>query len=213
MARIVIDLQKEAMDGKTNLQDLLRKALVVARKLKLTDFENWINKEMKGYSVDDEIPQYRVFTGQVEAWNPFHGWIAVTTNNGAYSIKHSAREPISSLINVYENSKENFAAVEITGAMAKCLNSNSSFPGPTNYQAKIPINMLYSTIECIRNIVLDWALVLEENGIVGEGIEFSPEEKKAAQESPVINQYTVNFYGNVDNTQVQQNVKDSVQNQ
>ena len=211
MAGIVIELEKEAMNGSGSLQDLLRKALVVARKLKLKDFESWLNKEMKGYSIDDEVPGYRKFPGEIKAWNPYHGWIAVSTSRGAITIHIPSREPISSLINVYENSKNNCAVIQISGDLAKRLNSNSDFPIPTNYQAEIPINAIYAAIDAVRNIVLDWALVLEENGIKGEGIEFTNEEKKTALESSTINQYTMNFYGNVDNTQIQQDTTDSRQ--
>lgn len=41
--------------------------------------------------------------------------------------------------------------------------------------------------------ILDWALLLEESGIIGEGMTFSDEEKKKAQDTKVINNYTNNF--------------------
>ena len=59
MASIVIELQKEALDGDIPLSDLLRKALVVARKLKVKEFDIWVSKELEGYSDNSEIPNYR----------------------------------------------------------------------------------------------------------------------------------------------------------
>lgn len=51
---------------------------------------------------------------------------------------------------------------------------------------------------------MEWAIILEENGIHGEGLSFSEEEKKLAKESSVINNYTNNFYASAENVQIQQ---------
>ena len=39
---IVIQLQREALDENVDIETLLRKAYLVARKLKLKEFEEWI---------------------------------------------------------------------------------------------------------------------------------------------------------------------------
>jgi hypothetical protein len=49
----------------------------------------------------------------------------------------------------------------------------------------------------VRNKILEWAIILEENGILGEDMTFSEEEKKVATTTPTINNYTNNFYGEV----------------
>ena len=55
MAGLVSELQKDALDSNVKLSDLLRKALVVATKLKMPDFKTWIQKELNGYG--DKIPK------------------------------------------------------------------------------------------------------------------------------------------------------------
>ena len=40
---IVIELQKQAIDTDSDVVSLLRKAYLVARKLDIKDFEEWIN--------------------------------------------------------------------------------------------------------------------------------------------------------------------------
>ena len=45
MEGIVLELEREALDENVGIEALLRKAYLVARKLKLTDFEKWINNE------------------------------------------------------------------------------------------------------------------------------------------------------------------------
>ena len=49
MNGIVLELQKEAMDKNADIESLLRKSYVIARKLKLPDFQEWIQCEQEGY--------------------------------------------------------------------------------------------------------------------------------------------------------------------
>ena len=63
---------------------------------------------------------------------------------------------------------------------------------------------MHKIISAVRNKILEWAILLEENGIVGEGLNFTNEEKQVAAKSAVINNYTNNFYANADNTQIEQ---------
>lgn len=69
MGGIVIELQREAMDENISIESLLRKAYLVARKLKLKEFEEWINKEQNGYS--KEVPNYRNVAGEIKDLTSF----------------------------------------------------------------------------------------------------------------------------------------------
>ena len=73
MVAIVLQLQQDALDRDVLISDLIRKALVVAKKLNLEDFERWISDELNGYG-DGDVPEYRVIPGQVRWWNPRLGW-------------------------------------------------------------------------------------------------------------------------------------------
>ena len=56
-------------------------------------------------------------------------------------------------------------------------------------------------IDAVRNIVLDWALKLEGDGILGDEISFSDKEKQKAANV----HYTIkNFISNVSHSQIQQ---------
>lgn len=59
------------------IRNLLRKVYFAARKLKLQEFEDWVNHEWNGYKDLDKIPDYRLLRGELKAWNPDHGWISV----------------------------------------------------------------------------------------------------------------------------------------
>jgi len=73
----VKELQLEALHGNIRSSVLLRKALVVARKLRIKDFEEWANKELSGYLETDTCPNYRMMTGEVKAWNSQLGCVPV----------------------------------------------------------------------------------------------------------------------------------------
>ena len=70
MTPIVLQLQQESLDRSVSVTDLLRKSLVIARKLKLCEFESWINSELRGYGPQEKIPDYRRVKGSVKFWNP-----------------------------------------------------------------------------------------------------------------------------------------------
>jgi len=74
MSSIVIELQQDAIDKKGSVTDLLRKSFIVAKKLRIADFEEWVTHELNGYEDSKDIPDYRQITGSVKAWNPYHGW-------------------------------------------------------------------------------------------------------------------------------------------
>jgi AbiTii-like protein len=59
MSSIVSHLQLEALDRNVRVSDLLRKSLVVARKLKLSELQSSIEKELSGYRQTDEVTDYR----------------------------------------------------------------------------------------------------------------------------------------------------------
>lgn len=77
MTSLVRDLQRNALHNKAPLTDLLMKALFVARKLKITEFETWIKNELEGYSTSNDIPAYRKCYCQIKMYNPSHGWQAI----------------------------------------------------------------------------------------------------------------------------------------
>ncbi len=61
---IVIELQREALEDNISIESLMRKAYLVARKLNLTEFEEWINQEQNGYK--GQVPEYRYIVGEIK---------------------------------------------------------------------------------------------------------------------------------------------------
>ena len=58
MSSLVLDLQQEILKSDCDILNALRKAHLIASKLNLIEFDNWIKQELNGYSFDDEtIPE------------------------------------------------------------------------------------------------------------------------------------------------------------
>jgi hypothetical protein len=203
MAYLVIDLQKSALDSQINTTNLLRKAFVVAKKLKLSDFENWISLELNGYSNKDaDIPDYRKVFGQLKGLNPLTGWIPTLLNVNAEMqellLTRKVSDPISEL-EFLMNSKEESLCITYPDAVERQLGIMFGFQ--TKYQLFVSKSQFQGILESVRNVILNWALELECDGILGEEMIFNEVEKQVA----VQKNYTVNnFYGDVSNSQIQQ---------
>ncbi len=79
---------------------------------------------------------------------------------------------------------------------------------PTEVRLNISESQVVNIIESAKNILLEWSLKLEKDGIRGNDYIFSEEEVKIATD----NRYTVNYFmGNVTNSQIQQDTSGSLQ--
>ena len=110
--------------------------------------------------------------------------------------------PISAISDTY-NDSDGSVSFTVSGALTELLNKSDSLL-QTNYTFRSSKAELRKIISAVRNRILDWSILLEENGIVGEGLRFTDNEVKTARESQVINNYTNNFYSTADNSQIQQ---------
>ena len=77
MSKLVIELQKDIIENRLDTISILRKAKLIATKLNLNDFNQWIDYELNGYDKYDDIPDYRNVIGEVKARNPYYGLIPI----------------------------------------------------------------------------------------------------------------------------------------
>jgi hypothetical protein len=208
MTSVVIELQREALDRNVPVSDLLRKALIVARKLKLAAFQEWIENELNGYK--DGLPQYRMLEGQVRAWNPYHGWQPVFFSDpeqGESASKRSNAQPVAELESLLENSKGN-ASFHMPFSQKVQQRLSKSIGFDTEVSLFVNRTLLVGILDAVRNIVLNWALKLEEEGVLGEELAFTEKEKQVASHSA---QSINNFYGPVQNPQIAQGNRQAIQ--
>lgn len=206
---LVLQLQQESLDVHTSILVVLRKALVVAKKLALPDFQNWIEKELHGYGPGDDIPEYRVVSGQLKAWNPLRGWIPTAFEDTELA-KRLSKRPIGQAIGELETLLKTLGPKSsLIVPLDPELEVEIMHAGRLPLQASLHITRAaaHGILDQVRTSVLNWCLDLEQAGILGEGMTFSPEEKRSASH---VN-YNVHFHRDVTNAQIQQGTTGSDQ--
>lgn len=210
MSSIVLELQGEALDQNVSISGLLRKALVVAKKLNISEFESWVNNELNGYKKGEDIPRYRQVEGVVKGWNPYHGWQPIMFEESAIE-KTLSNRPCGQSIAEIESlilgkSIKSFLQMPYPSETEQQLRRAIGFD--TEITMMVPSTAMVRIVDAVRTIILNWSLKLEEDGILGEGFSFTPSEKETAEKTS----YNINmFYGPVHSPQIQQQASQSIQ--
>lgn len=211
MSGLVLELQADALNRSVSCSDLLRKALVVSRKLSIGAIEGWLRNELNGYSLDnDEVPIYREIHGQIKVWNPYHGWQPLNFGDPKEAeilSKRKIMQPIGELDSLLDDKEGGALQVPFSQNIVNSLMKGMAVPlQPTLHVSRTEI---VGILDTARNTVLDWALELEKEGVIGEGMTFSKEEQQAADQ--VTYQITNNI-GSMQNSQLQQDSSGALQN-
>jgi len=186
MKSLVLELQREAMNPNGRLSDILRKALVVATKLKVDEFKIWTDSELKGYAKGQDIPPYRKVKGSVKAWNPYNGWIPVIVRNSEIMDLISNRsigQPISELESLCHQ-KDEGGGLQVPlphDWIMKLFSKSKEFRLGMVPTLIVDKSQLDGILDAVRNEILNWSLELERQGILGDGMSFSTEELDKAK--------------------------------
>jgi hypothetical protein len=217
VSSLVHELQRDALDSAVPVPDLLRKALVVARKLGVGEFAAWAGHELAGYPDDVEAPPYREIRGEVKAYNGYHRrWIAVVVRHRAFAdrlARRTTRQSVAALEDLLRGmARGGMLQMPFSDEMVDHLMADGELPFvPTLIVQRTAIAAI---LDSVRTTVLNWALRLEEDGITGEGMSFSSDERRRAAEQAAAHVYNVNnFHGDVTGAQIQQGTTASAQNQ
>lgn len=210
MKSLVLELQSDSQNSDICVSALLRKAYVVARKLKIIEFEKWLNSELNGYECDsNDIPKYRSISGSLKGFDHYRGWIPVYIDNSEMAnllLYRKVPDPISIFEDVLiKNGTDSLVLKypsETNLTLAKLVRYQ------TEFQLFFSKSQVVSILDTVRNVVLEWSLKLEEDGILGESMLFTEQEKIVAQEK---NYTVINFYGNVSHSQIQHDSVNSPQ--
>ncbi len=213
---IVLELQHDALRRDVPVSELLRKAFVVARKLGISDFEKWINRELNGYEQASEVPEYRRVRGEVKAWNPYRGWVPVLFESAKLQAAFSRRrngQPVAEIESLVATGKDTGRLVmpypeDAEQALRKGMRLDTGAHWDTQVILEVPPTSVIRVLDAVRNVVLNWAIQLEADGILGEGLSFTKEERQAANQ---ISYNVNNFFGAVQGSQIQQQSDHAVQ--
>lgn len=207
MKSLVLQLQADCLDSERSIVEVMRKALVVARKLSLTEPQEWIEKELKGYKPGDEPPPHRLLTAQIRAWNPYHGWVPVIFDDpeeARHLSKCYVGQPVGELEDLL---KRGTGALEFPFDPASLQRLVSGFNVPVQPTRHLDRARVSGILDAVRNMVLDWSMQIEKDGIMGEDLIFNEREKETAAHSS----YTINYNAPVNNSQIQQGTAHSAQ--
>jgi hypothetical protein len=193
---IVLEIQRLATERSQDISDLLRKSLLVASKLKLTDFRSWVENELNGYE-KEPVPEYRKVRASVLLKNPYHGLIPLifpTSEIADAFCNIEVRDPIGNLVSVLEQQtgKDTGPIYPLSPEQEHFLLHNQNGLGLPAIRT-VSSSAIATIIDSIRTQILWWSLKLEEKGIMGKGMTFSEGEKEIAMSSPSINIH--NFQG------------------
>ena len=198
MDSIVLALQAEITLSNCDVVNVLRNAHLIATKLNLSEFDQWIKNELNGYPNQDSCPNYRKIRGSLHALHPYYGWIPLTIPDKAFEknvCDWIFTDSLSVLVSSCKSSKSGLLSVTFPGERIATLNEIfNGTPVPMQYALHISTTAVMDIAEKVKNTILEWTLKLEAMGIVGESMSFSEKEKMNASALPE----TVNFfcYGN-----------------
>lgn len=196
------------MNPNSRLSDILRKAIVVATKLKVQDMKAWVESELKGYASGEGIPSYRKVNGTLKAWNPYNGWIPVIVQHPEISEMLSNRsiaQPISELESLIHH-KDEGGVLQIPlphDWLMKIFADSPEFRLGMIPTLIIDKSQIEGILDAVRNAILNWSLTLESQGILGDGMSFSTEEVDKAKSTVYNIQSFQGIIGNVVSSTVQ----------
>ena len=206
MAGLVDELQADALDESIHVMALLRKAKAVSVKLNAPSISAWIDNELQGYRSNEDIPEYRHVRGSLVCFNPINGHIPLQMDNREHLETITTRKIAQPLGQLCEHAANNNSIViAFSARQAESLMSRMRFKMEPGLQ--IEASTLKNIIFGVRDKVMQFALDLESQGIHGEGMGFSKEEKAAAA-SITYNTITI---GSMHNSQIQQDSDNSNQ--
>lgn len=175
---LVDELQIEASNTSMTVASLLRKALVVAAKLELSDVPAWIRNELAGYKGDAQVPPYRVVHGTLMAKH-FDGWLPAHLPTTDF--QHQVTEQFIS---------DSVAELEAMSGQSGTLTRGfapeqqhilqTMFRRETEFRCFVQHSQIAGILDEIRNRILEWAISLDQLGVKGDGLSFSDAEKEMA---------------------------------
>jgi hypothetical protein len=196
MPTIVEQIQADAINGAVRPSTLLRKAKLAAVKLGLPSVESWVESELNGYR--DELPDYRILMGQPRAFNPVRGWIPIGGNAQVITMISQAHiaQPIAGLEELVTRERRSYML--LLPYLPQQLEMLYKLVGTAQFAQmgiELSAGQFADILDRVRNLVLDWALELERQGIMGTEIGFDAHDKSLAHDKSV--HFHIGSIGNV----------------
>ncbi len=201
MTGLVLELQSDALNESVSILSLLRKAKALSVKLGVTTIDQWLEHELSGYPTRGSIPEYRNVIGRTVCLNPYVGWVPLEVRGSRAKelCERRLHQPIGELSQFTGTT----VLLMYAAAVAEDIRNQTHGFEPA---LEVAVPAIQSIINLVRNKILDFALELEKQGVLGEGMTFTPKEKMAASNIS----YSINIE-NMTGSQLQQGTTGSIQ--
>lgn len=204
MPALVPELVNMASDPAVSTSDLLRRALVVARRLDVPDLVDWITSELEGYR-DRPVPDYRSIKGRPQVFNPYHGYQPLILPTPEWADAVSTAN-VGQSVPELEQLAQSKTGVRMTFSAKLEHQLMEGMDLPLTPSLGLATVQIHGIVEKVRSQILKWALDLECRGVLGEGMTFTQKEKQTVQEQHY-------HFGNVSGSQIQIGSSGSTQTQ
>lgn len=194
---MVQQFQLMALDNEVPIMSLLRMAKAIAYKLDLQNVSEWIDHELNGYN-NTRIPEYRIIKGQLKAVHPMHGLVEAPVADSKLESKLATVYIKSSISEISSVPSGANLSYPLSTELAHTLQASQPDFLRFSLVRVVGHNKLVNISEQVRNRLLLWSLELEKEGILGEGLQFSQQDKNRAP----MTTNNFNFNGTVNNAGV-----------
>src|SRR5207247_22005 len=131
--------------------------------------------ELNGYEAGATVPKYRVLQGEMKMFNPYNGvWMQFV---GLGPINSSCCQSIAEIQDLTKG-KDGMIYQSVTPEAYARMRDVITTP-----KLILQKNSLVGILDAVRNTILDWTLKLEADGVLGEGMTFSQQEKKTVMKN------------------------------
>jgi hypothetical protein len=197
---LISEIIAAALDEKTSSSELLRKALVASRRLGNAEVADWVQYELNGFPHGVELPSYRRIKGELQGEDDWVGWkpVLFTKNYGDID-RASIHQSIAELEAMQDKAGTGFLYLSLPHENQQLLRKATG--EEIRFALCIPQHAVVRCVQNVRNLILEWALKLESEGVTGQGTSFSPQEVKAAS---TVSYVIHNNIGTMQNSQIQQ---------
>lgn len=193
MPALVPELVNMASSPDISTADLLRRALVVAKRLGASELTEWISSELNGYTGD--TPDYRRARGSAKVMNPYHGAIPLVMPSADWAEAISTVRIHQSIPELEHLAKSKRDLVRHYSPETEYKLMDAMDIPLRPFLSLAPVQ-IHGIVEKVRSKILDWALDLEARGVLGEGMTFTQQEKQTVQEQHY-------HFGDVSGSQIQ----------
>lgn len=164
MNKMIVDLQRDILKTDCDIVNALRKAHLIAKKLKIDEFDAWVQNELNGYEPSSKnIPEYRNIQGMVKSKNPINGWMPVIIEDQEIENMLTHRHLSQSVGDLIQYSKKDESLyIPFPGGICQHIAELADYPYVFESALFITKEALLGVIEQIKNQLWEWILKIDQ---------------------------------------------------